>query len=121
MSYSMRARRARSALPALVVALGLATGGFAYASVDGGSSTADIQPDEGTPGTAPGGTADMTPSRGVKPPTSVAPGSTAGLLPGASQVPPSGTGGDVDQSDRGTKGVKPTKDRGTKNAPATKG
>jgi hypothetical protein len=117
-----RARSARSAVVAGVAALALATGGFAYgASVVGGGSTADVQPDEGTPGTAPGGTADIRPAQGVAP-TSVDPGSTAGLLPGATQVPAApDTSGDVDQSDRGVKGVKPSKDRGVKNAPVTTG
>ncbi len=119
-----RARSARSALAAGVAALAVATGGFAYgASVVGGdSSTADVQPDTGTPGTAPGGTADIQPGRGVKAPASVDPGSTAALQPGASQVPAAAdSGGDVDTSDRGVKGAKPTKDRGVKNAPATTG
>jgi hypothetical protein len=120
----MRALSARSAMVAVVAALALATGGIAYgASVVGdGSSTAELQPDEGTPGSAPGGTATVQPSQGVKPSTSVAPGTTAGLLPGATQVPAGeARPGDVDKSDRGAKGAKPTKDRGVKNAPVTTG
>jgi hypothetical protein len=107
-----------------VVALALATGGLAYgASVVGdGTSTADVQPDEGTPGTAPGGTADIEPGRGVPGSTSVAPGTTADLLPGASQVPAApDSPGDVDKSDGGAKGAEPTQDRGVKNAPVTTG
>ena len=118
----MRALSARSAVVAVVAALALATGGIAYgASVVGdGSSTADVQPDEGTPGVAPGGTADVVPAQGTP---GVAPGGTADLLPGASQVPADDapTSGDVDTSDQGVKGVKPTKDRGDKNAPVTTG
>jgi hypothetical protein len=120
----MRARSARSAMAAGVAALALATGGVAFgASVVGDdSSTADVQPDEGTPGIAPGGTADIEPAQGVQPGTSVAPGSTADLLPGASQVPVAADGpGDVDTSDRGVKGAKPSKDRGVKNAPVSTG
>lgn len=124
MRSPMRALSARSAMVAVVAALALATSGVAYGvSVAGdGSSTADVQPDEGTPGTAPGGTADVQPEPGVQPPASVAPGSTAGLLPGATQVPAApDSSGDVDTSDRGEKGAKPTKDRGAKNAPVTTG
>jgi hypothetical protein len=120
----MRALSARSAMVAVVAALALAAGGIAYgASVVGdGSSTADVQPDEGTPGVAPGGTADMEPAQGARPPTSPAPGSTAGLQPGASQVPAAGDStGDVDTSDRGVKGAKPTEDLGVKNAPVSTG
>ncbi|GAB3247697.1 hypothetical protein [Nocardioides dilutus] len=120
----MRALSARSAMVAVVAALALATGGIAYgASVVGdGSSTSGVQPDEGTPGTAPGGTADMEPGRGSPPSTSVAPGSTADMLP-APDAPaaeaPAAT--DVDKSDGGKKGAKPTKDEGAKNAPVTTG
>ena len=112
---------ARSALVAVAAALTLATGGLAYgASVVGGDSTADVQPDEGSPGTAPGGTANMEPVRGFPPSTSIAPGSTADLLPGAGQLPATAdSAGDVDTSDRGTKGVNPTKDRGVEDAPLT--
>lgn len=120
----MRTRSVRSAVVAGVAALAVATGGLAYgASVVGdGSSTADVQPDEGTPGTAPGGTGSMEPGRSFPLPTSVAPGTTADPLPEASQVPAAGvTSGDVDTSDRGVKGAKPTKDRGVKNAPVTTG
>jgi hypothetical protein len=77
------ARRARSALVAVVAAVTLATGGLAYgASVVGdGSSTADLAPDQGTPGPAPGGTATMQPERGVQPSKTAPQGSTAGMLP----------------------------------------
>ena len=110
-------------MAAVVAALALATGGVAYgASVVGdGSSTADAQPDQSTPGTAPGGTADAPPDRGVSTP-GVAPGGTAGLLPGATQVPARrGQPGDVDTSDRGVKSREPTEDKGDKNAPVTTG
>jgi hypothetical protein len=61
-----------------------------------------VKPDKGTPGVAPGGTAD--------------------LLPSATQVPAAPvSSGDVDASDRGVKGAKPTKDKGVKNAPVTTG
>jgi hypothetical protein len=82
----MRARSARSALPAVVVTLALATGGLAYGSAyDGGSSTTGVQTEEAAPpGTAPaGGTATMQPERGVQPSKSVPQGSTADMLPGA--------------------------------------
>jgi hypothetical protein len=108
---------------AVVAALALAAGGVAYgASVVGdGTSTADVQPDKGTPGGAPGGTADMEPGQGAQPSKTAPPGSTADLAPGASQVPAADSPGDVDTSDRGAKGAKPTKDRGVKNAPVTAG
>lgn len=123
MRSPMRALGARSAMVSVVAALALATGGIAYGAsvVTDGSSTAELQPDEGTPGTAPGGTADLQPDHGVQP-SSVAPGSTADLLPGASVVPPAADSpGDVDKSDRGKKGVEPAKDKGAKNAPVTTG
>lgn len=107
---------------AVVAALALATGGIAYGAVVVGddSSTADAPPDESTPGTAPGGTADAPPDKGSTP--GVAPGGTADLHPGVTQVPPAADSqGDVDTSDRGVKGAKPTKDRGVKNAPVTTG
>lgn len=119
----MKARSARTTLPAVVAALALTTGGFAYGAsvVDDGSSTAELQPDEGTPGSAPGGTATMRPQPGVAPSTSVAPGSTSGMLPGASPASEAPTGTDVDTSDGGKKGAEPTTDKGVKNAPVTTG
>jgi hypothetical protein len=93
----MRARSARSAVVAVVAGLALATGGVAYgASVVGGGSTADVQPDEGTPGVAPGGTADM--------------------LPGATVVQDKPTG--VVKPDLGVKNRPATEDKGVKNLPA---
>jgi hypothetical protein len=78
-----RALGARSATVAVVAALALATGGIAYGAsvVTDGSSTAELQPDKGTPGPAPGGTADMQAPLGVQPSKKAPQGSTAGMRP----------------------------------------
>ncbi|WP_183093060.1 hypothetical protein [Nocardioides stalactiti] len=118
----MRARGARSAVLAGVVAVALATGGLAYGSAaDGDEGTAGVSVATGTPvdkGDATG-TAKIKPKPGVKPSKSVAPGSTAEKNP----VIRSRTTGArvVDKSDKGKKNVRPTKDGGRKNAPITRG